>query len=617
MTQSLDLWYWPSIPGRGEFVRLTLEAAGIRYRDRARDVGEKGLMTDLKTREPAPFAPPYLIAPGGEPVWQVANILSWLTERYELARPEHRRLLDGYQLTISDCVAEVHNTHHPVGVSAYYEDQRPEAARNAAQFRDERIPKFLGFFEKVLAENADARCRTSFVSRIRSRSCPAFVAISPAIGGSRSTRTASSATIPNSTPNEDADVSNRRSVLRDEGQSGATVGYAELFFDLVYVFAITQLSHYLLKHDDLPGLLQTIVLFGAVWWAWTYMTWATNWLDPDRFWVRVMIFTMMLAGLAMGASIPKAFGDGGLIFALAYAGSQLARTAFVIFALRRDRPETATSMTRALLWFAATLPLWVAGGLAEPATRLILWGAAIAIELAAPMARFYVPGMGRSDTKDYGVSGHHMAERCGLFIIVALGESILVTGATVAGKTLDPATLAAFLVAFLGSIAMWWIYFDRGADKGSEHISHADDSGRIARGAYSYLHLPIVAGIIVAAVADELVLAHPTGHLQPEFVAAALGGPALFLAGCMAFKREFTGFLPLSHLAGLAAFALLGLSAILFHPWPLLLGGLGVLVLFGVAVWEWRSFHGGWTSPAKPAAAAKPRRKPATRKAKA
>lgn len=151
MTDPLDLWYWPSITGRGEFVRLTLEAAGISYRDRARETGEKGLLADMKARDPAPFAPPYLVTPEGKTIWQVANILSWLVHHYELARPEHRRLLNGYQLTISDCVAEVHNTHHPVAMSAYYDEQTAEAARNAATFRDERIPKFLGFFETALA----------------------------------------------------------------------------------------------------------------------------------------------------------------------------------------------------------------------------------------------------------------------------------------------------------------------------------------------------------------------------------------------------------------------------------------------------------------------------------
>ena len=152
-------------------------------------------------------------------------------------------------------------------------------------------------------------------------------------------------------------------------------------------------------------------------------------------------------------------------------------------------------------------------------------------------------------------------------------------------------------MAFLGSVAMWWIYFDRGAERGADHIEHEDDTGRIARGTYTYLHLPIVAGIVVAAVADEMLLAHPDGHLTPVFIATALGGPALFLAGCMVFKRTFAGFHPLSHMIGLGLFAVAALWAVFLHPSPFALASAGVLILLGVAIWEWRSFHGGWTRP--------------------
>lgn len=146
-----DLWYWPSIPGRGEFVRLAMEAGGIAYRDRAREVGEKGLMADMKAREPAPFAPPYLVAQDGSVTWQVANVLLYLARVEQLSDEADRDWLHGLQLTISDLVAEVHNVHHPVGVADYYDDQKPEAARAAQQFREERIPKFLGYFENALA----------------------------------------------------------------------------------------------------------------------------------------------------------------------------------------------------------------------------------------------------------------------------------------------------------------------------------------------------------------------------------------------------------------------------------------------------------------------------------
>ena len=149
------LWYWPSIQGRGEFVRLALEAGGIAYEDRARSVGEEGLLADMEGRAGrAPFAPPYLQL-DGLVIAQVANILNYLGERHGLAPSgiADRAWLAQLQLTVTDVVAEVHNVHHPVAASAYYEDQKPEASRAAAQFRDERMPKFLGYFERAIDAN--------------------------------------------------------------------------------------------------------------------------------------------------------------------------------------------------------------------------------------------------------------------------------------------------------------------------------------------------------------------------------------------------------------------------------------------------------------------------------
>jgi glutathione S-transferase len=150
-----DLWYWPNIQGRGEFVRLALEAAGIPYRDRAREDGVEALIADMQARaDRPPFAPPYL-ALDGLAVAQVANILAYLAQMHDLAPSAlaDRLWLHQLQLTIADVVAEVHDVHHPVAVGAYYEDQKPEAARKAAQFREERLPKFLGYFDRAAAAN--------------------------------------------------------------------------------------------------------------------------------------------------------------------------------------------------------------------------------------------------------------------------------------------------------------------------------------------------------------------------------------------------------------------------------------------------------------------------------
>ena len=150
---SYDLWYWPSIPGRGEFVRLALEAGGIAYRDRAIEDGAEALVADLALpREAPPFAPPYLVA-GDMVIAQAANILLFLGETHGLAPGETagRLWANQLQLTIADLVAEAHDVHHPVASGLYYEDQRPEAARRADDFRENRMPKFLTHFERVLA----------------------------------------------------------------------------------------------------------------------------------------------------------------------------------------------------------------------------------------------------------------------------------------------------------------------------------------------------------------------------------------------------------------------------------------------------------------------------------
>jgi glutathione S-transferase len=148
-----DLWYWAEIPGRGEFVRLALEAGGIKYRDRAREEGSEAILKDMETRKGRrPFAPPYLVA-GKTCIAQTAAILLWLGEQHGLAPKGDAGRLFAHQLqlTIADMVAEAHDVHHPVGVSLYYEDQKPEAARKAEGFRKERMPKFLDYFEAVLA----------------------------------------------------------------------------------------------------------------------------------------------------------------------------------------------------------------------------------------------------------------------------------------------------------------------------------------------------------------------------------------------------------------------------------------------------------------------------------
>lgn len=384
-----------------------------------------------------------------------------------------------------------------------------------------------------------------------------------------------------------------RGLLRtDNGADRSRVAMVELFFDLVFVFAITQLSHTLLEHFTPGGALRTGLLFLGVWWLWIFTTWATNWLDANRAPVRLLLFALMLGGLVLSASLPDAFADKGLVFGVAFAAMQLARTLFMIRAFGGPGTPRGMNFLRVLVWLSLSAVCWVAGGLSNPETRLLWWIAALAIKYAGPAAFFRVPGLGRSSTAEWDVDPHHMAERCALFVIIALGESLLVTGATFSELPWTRPHVLAFLTAFAGSVAMWWLYFDTGAERASHRFAHAQDPGRVARLAYTYLHLPIVAGIIVCAVADELVLSHPD-HASDAGLAAILGGPALYLLGNALFKwvTNERRLPPFSHLLGLLL--LLGVAPFAFaHLFSALaLGAVTTAVLLLVTAWEWMALR--------------------------
>jgi low temperature requirement protein LtrA len=361
----------------------------------------------------------------------------------------------------------------------------------------------------------------------------------------------------------------------------------ELFFDLVFVFAVTQLSHTLLAELTFANLVRVAMLFMAVWWVWMYTAWSTNWLDPERLPVRICLFALTIAGLFLSVSIPHSFAERGIVFASAYASMQIGRTLFVLWAVRRASARLTNNFQRIAVWLTLSGTCWIIGGLAEPGARLAWWTLALGIELLGPWALFWVPGLGRSSVTDWNVDGGHMAERCALFVIIALGESLLVTGATFAELTWDVPTLVAFFSAVLGSILMWWLYFDTGAERAQHRMVHAGDPGRTARSAYTYVHIVIVAGIIVCAVADEIVLMHPL-HGTDAGLLAILAGPACYLAGAAWFKwlTNDRKTPPLSHMFGLVLLAMLAWPALTHAITPLVCGIATTLVFAAVACWE-------------------------------
>ena len=373
------------------------------------------------------------------------------------------------------------------------------------------------------------------------------------------------------------------------GEAQGRVTFIELFFDLVFVFAVTQLSHGLAEHLTMMGAFRVALLFIAIWWIWVSTSWVTNWLDPDRVPVRLMLLALMFAGLVLSISIPAAFEGSARPFALALVALEVGRSGFMLWALRKDQPRNRRNFQRIILWQAACAFFWLWGAWAGEEMQLPLWCVAVALTWIAPAAGFYAPGLGRSTTSDWDVDGHHMAERCSLFIIIALGESILVTGSAMSGHL--AAGWLPFVITFVGSVAMWWIYFDTGAERGSHRIASDADPGRLARLAYTYLHLPIVAGIIVVAVSDELVLAHAHGEMTPTVAIVMIGGPALYILGTLLFKTTIAARPPLSHMVGLALLIALSFAALRLDP--LHLSGATTAVLLQVAIWEAISLRRG------------------------
>jgi low temperature requirement protein LtrA len=345
------------------------------------------------------------------------------------------------------------------------------------------------------------------------------------------------------------------SVLRRHvpGEAPA-VSNVELFFDLVYVFAITQLSQSLHEHLTGRGAVETLVLFLAVWWAWNYTAWATNWIDPEHVTVRLLMLGLMLISLVMSAAIPEAFGDRALVFALAYVGLQVVRSAFMVVAFAGDR--MGRNYAQLLAWSCIAGIAWIAGAAVEGDARLVLWIAAVLVDYAAPWHGFALPRLGRTPTSDWTLAGSHLAERNRLVLLIALGESILAIGVTFAGLSWTASVVAAFVVGFLATVALWWIYFGH-AEEAARTIARAADPTRVARAGYAYAHGIMVAGIIVLAVGIDLTIADPTAESWGRATVVILGGPILYLAGNLLFKQSLTGSLPVSRLVGLGAIVLL------------------------------------------------------------
>jgi low temperature requirement protein LtrA len=346
----------------------------------------------------------------------------------------------------------------------------------------------------------------------------------------------------------------------------------ELFFDLVYVFTVSQLSQHLVENVGLRGMAETLVLTLAVMYAWFMTVWTSNWLDVERRQVQLMLLGLMFASLLMSTSVTAAFGvsfppwlsDRAGLFVIGYLAIQLGRTAFAVVAFRGHRLHDHFS--NALVWELATGLLWIAGIFADGDARLAIWIVAVLATYAGVIVGHPLPGRRSPFSSDSQIYAEHLLERFRLFFLIALGETVLTIGNAFANVPLGVETVVVVVAAFAGTVSLWWCYFHRAERVGKMAVEGSGDASRlVAIGNYTLI--AIVVGIIAIAVGNELALVDPSADPSASAVALIFGGPAIFLLAQLAFIREATGTISKARIVACVALVVL---ALLIAPLSLL-----------------------------------------------
>jgi low temperature requirement protein LtrA len=311
-------------------------------------------------------------------------------------------------------------------------------------------------------------------------------------------------------------------------------GPVELLWDLVFVFALTQVTALLAGQLSWPGVGHGLLVLALIWWAWSAFVWAANAQDPDAPALRAALLLALVLIFIAGLAVPGAFGDDGLLFAVTYVGVRLVHLALYVDASRRGNASL-----RGIAGFAFTsmagMALLLAGSLVAGALRAGLWAAAALIDYVGPIAsRGRLRGM-------QAVAVAHFAERYGLFVIICLGESIVAVGFEATSHRLDARLLAAVISGLLVTVGLWWAYFGGVAAAAETRLRIHTDPVLAAADAYSYLHLMMVAGIIVFAVGIKKAIGADAAPLAANARLALYGGIALFLAGLAAFRHRIFG----------------------------------------------------------------------------
>jgi low temperature requirement protein LtrA len=341
----------------------------------------------------------------------------------------------------------------------------------------------------------------------------------------------------------------------------------ELFFDLVFVFAVSQLSHHLAKHLSWRGAAEVMVMLVAVFTMWSYTSWAAIMISASRPKTRWMILLVMLLGLFMNAAVTKAFTTSGWAFVSPLLLIQFGRTLWTIAnapsMLYRDH------YIRVLVWFVVTLPLWIAGAAATPEDRLLWWAPAAVIELIGTMLAHPLPWR-RLQSEGVPFEADHMQERCRLFLLIALGETVIAAGTAISEASLTSITILTGAFALVGTGALWALSFGASDQIVSGHLKETSNPIRSSRYTVNILVI-LVAGLIAVAVANEVAIVHPIGNTTIALSLLLTGGPIIFLGAQGWYLWAVTDTRPRLQVIGIAALLIVGICTQLVPPYVALI----------------------------------------------
>jgi len=303
----------------------------------------------------------------------------------------------------------------------------------------------------------------------------------------------------------------------------------ELFFDLVFVLALTQCTALMAEDPSWGGIGKGLLLLGLMWWSWVGYAWLTSVVNPEEGAIRFAIFAAMAAMLVVALCVPEAFGDSRMLFAVAYAGVRFGQIALFLLA-SREEPALRTSVTGLAGGTAVGCGLLIVGALLDdPNLQAGIWAVALALDMLEPFL---------FGSEGWKLHPSHFAERHGLIIIIALGESIVAIGVG-AGHHVDAGVVTAAVLGIAVAGALWWLYFDIVALVAERRLTNATvgrEQNDIARDSFSYLHFPMVAGIVLLALGMKKTLGHVDDPLETVPAAAMLGGTAVYLLAHVAFR---------------------------------------------------------------------------------